>query len=137
MKPDAIFSLIEKSHLRERAISSLMKEHDRLERRLKTLGFSGRAQADHPLMKDYERRYESAERAAGRAMRAVCETAPTTMEGLSALITYLRPQMMWLFKGEFSDGRTDNLPDTLIKAVRGLTSSLAQKRADHHAIAAE
>jgi hypothetical protein len=64
-----------------------------------------------------------------RAMLTLCTTKPTTLAGLAALMAYLRP----LYEdetiggyGDFSDGRTNPLFETLAAATAELAGSAHQ-----------
>ena len=67
----------------------------------------------------------AAERAHSLAMRKLCATAPMTMAGLAAFIAYLRPLYEEEVIGfdEFTDGRTNELFETLERPVKKLEAA--------------
>jgi hypothetical protein len=139
-KTDPIFSLIETHRQREAALVAIISELGPIEKRLRLQGLRASDEPDDPELSAYNRRYEAAENGSSRAMRKMCSQKPGTIAGLLALLEYLQPLLREAFVNEYSDGRTDNLPGTLIKAVRCLACPTGPKHSaqpDHYAMAAE
>lgn len=104
-KADPIFALVERSRAAEARHSQALKVEDGLDN-----NDPGHAAADKAV--------DTADATCRRAMRALCNTAPTTAEGLHALLSHLEVSFNETMGGQYFDGRTSDLWKTLIRFAK-------------------